>query len=572
MSRTRGSRLVVQALEDEGVPFAFGIPGTHNIELYDALAASATVRPILVTDEQAASFLADGYGRSSGGVGVLNVVPGAGVTHALSGIAEAFMDNVPLVVLACGIRADTGAAYQLHAIDQCAVLRPVTKAVYRVEQADDIYPQIRRAFQLARRPTPGPVAVEVPANLMMLTQEVMEIHWESDPEPTLEPARDLVERASAMLAEARQPLLYVGAGATGAAGELVRLAERLGAAVASTISGKGVFPEHHPLWLWPGLGAQAPSFVQQVAERCDCMLAIGVRFSEVATGSYGLRPPEQLIHVDADPAVFDRNARAALAVHADAAAFVERLSAAIGSSRPWGELADEIREGHAEVAREWAGQRSADRVTPHGLLASLQRHCREDTVYTADSGNGTFLAMEHLRLAQPRRFLAPVDFSCMGYSVPAAVGAAFANPGRDVVALAGDGALLMTGLELLTAVNAGLGVLLCVLRDGKLGQIAQFQKIPLNRETCSELYPYSVEGMARTVGARYFAVSHDRELDRVLPAALEVTRLGIPAVVEAAIDYSQKTYFTRGVVKTNFWRLPWGDRLRMLGRAMKRRI
>ncbi|MCP4898057.1 MAG: thiamine pyrophosphate-binding protein [bacterium] len=566
-----GARLVVQALEDEGVRYTFGIPGTHNIELYDALADSS-VEPVLVTDERSASFLVDGFARSSQSVGVLNVVPGAGVTHAMSGIAEAFMDNVPMVVLACGIRSDTGAAYQLHAIDQCAVLRPVTKAVFQATNLSDVYPMVRRAFELARQPTPGPVVVEIPANLYMLVQQAPEIQWEGEPEYNLEADGDLVEAAAKMLVDAEHPALYVGAGCRSAADGLVHLAERLGAPVATTVSGKGVFPEHHPLWLWNGIGNQAPQFVQKIMDNCDCLLAIGCRFSEVATGSYGIDPPEQLIHVDSEPEVFNRNYKAALTVPADAASFVEALLEVIDGECPWPELATSIRQGHAEVSRARDAVKGTDRVSPFHLFSTLQRVCSEDVVFTADSGNGTFLAMEYLRLNRPGCFLAPVDFSCMGYSVPAAIGAAFADREREVVALAGDGAFLMTGIELLTAAENDIGLVVCVLRDGKLGQIAQFQKIPMNRETCSKLPDYSVEQLARGVGCRYFRAVRDHELVGVLTAALDVSRLQTPVVVEVAIDYSQKTFFTRGVVKTNFWRLPWGDRLRMLGRAAKRRL
>ena len=170
--KTRAAKAIVQALVDEGVRYTFGIPGTHNIELYDALAKADRCEPVLVTSEVAGAFLAEGYSRSSDSVGVINVVPGAGVTYSLSGIAEAWMDNTPMVVLASGIRSDTSAAYQLHAIDQLAVLEPVTKAVFRVERADDLYPVIRRAFQIARRGAPGPVAVEIPAQLFVNRQEL----------------------------------------------------------------------------------------------------------------------------------------------------------------------------------------------------------------------------------------------------------------------------------------------------------------------------------------------------------------------------------------------------------------
>lgn len=572
--KVRGSDVVVRALVDEGVRFAFGIPGTHNIELYDALARAPGIRPVLVSHELGAAFMADGVARTTGHVPVVNVVPGAGVTHALSGIAEAFMDNVPMVVLAGGIRTDTGHAYQLHAIDQLAVLAPVTKAALRAARAEDIYPTIRRAFQIARRGTPGPVAVEIPSNLYMLVQEVEEpTAFEPDPEVEVAPSRDLVERAARLVAEAEQPALYVGWGAAAAAEALVPLAERLGAPVATTFQGKGVFPEDHPLFLWNGFGAQAPRFVRRVMERCDCLLAIGCRFGELATGSYGIDPPERLIHVDISPEVFNRNFQATLAVESDARAFVEALSALLDGARPWARLGDEIADGHQAVRDRWHREASRERVSPVHLFEALQRHCDGNAVYATDSGNGTFLAIEQLRLnGGPGCFIAPVDYSCMGYAVPAAVGASLASPGRDVVALPGDGALLMTGMELLTARAAGASPLVCVLSDGKLSQIAQFQKIPFNRETCAELPAYSLEGMAEMVGVPYFRILRDRELDPMLKAALEITRSGRPALVEVAIDYSRKTYFTKGVVKTNFFRLPGRDRWRMVARALARRL
>lgn len=482
------------------------------------------------------------------------------------------MDQVPLVVLACGIRLDTGAAYQLHDIDQIAVLRPVTKEAFRITSAAEIYPTVRRAFQIARRAPAGPVAVEIPANFMMLTQEVSGFEWQPDPEPDRSVDRDLVERAARILGEARQPAIYVGAGAVRGRHSLITLAEQLGAPVITTFQGKGVFPESHPLWLWTGIGRSAPPFARSILDRCDCLLAIGCRFGEVATGSYGMELPERLIHVDIDPKVLGRNAPAELAVTADAKEFLDVLTTLIEGRRPSTDLAREIADGHEQVRKTWRKSPSKTRVSPFAFFKALQRHCGDDTVYATDSGNGTFLAAEHLRLDHPACFIGPIDFSCMGYSVPASIGAAFANPDRDVVTLAGDGAFLMTGLEGLTAATYGAAPLICVLRDGKHGLIAEFQKVPLNRQTCSVLPDYSVQSVAEAIGCRYYRVIRDSELDSVLPSALELVRNGVPVMLEVAIDYGEKTYFSRGVVATNFWRFPWRERLRMLARALVRRL
>lgn len=565
-----GAALVRRALEDEGIRLAFGIPGTHNIELYDELARSETVQAVLVTDEQSASFMADAAWRASGVMACANLVPGAGLTHAMSGIAEAFLDAVPLLVLGCGIRRDTGMAYQLHDVDQSALAAPVTKATFRPEKGEEIYPVIRQACRLAREGRPGPVFVEIPANLYLFRHARPTPRRQNSavPEPV---DRSLLEKALAVLAEAQLPLLYVGLGAAGAGADLIRLAERLESPVASTFQGKGVFPETHPLFLWPGYGASAPRFARKVAAGCDATLAIGCRFGEVATGSYGAPPAGPLIHVDIDPAVPGRNYKADVAVVSDAAAFVaallEKLSAREGNPH----LRDVIRRGRRDAAREMQAP-SETGVAPGRLLRALQARFGPDTVFTADSGNGTFLAVEGLVLDKPGRLLAPVDYSCMGYAVPAAIGAKLASSRSPVVALAGDGAFLMTGLELLTAASRSVPVAVFVLRDRELAQISQFQSVALGRKTCSELPDYDLDALCRGVGVECLSLRSDAETSDVVDRAASITTEGRPVAVDVAIDYSRKTFFTRGVLKTNLRRLPWPDRIRFVARALARRV
>jgi acetolactate synthase-1/2/3 large subunit len=571
MTKMTGSDMVARALEDEGIAFAFGIPGTHNIELYDSLARSPKVRPILVTDEQSASFIADGVARSSGQLAVVNVVPGAGLTHALSGIAEAYLDGIPMLVLACGIRRDTGRAFQLHDVDQLAIARPVTKAQFQAAQGSEIYEMVRRACQIARSAPAGPVIVEIPAEHYIFRHDA-ELRAPEEPGAPRGPREEEVERACTMLAASRQPLLYLGLGAADAGANLVALAERLNAPVATTFEGKGVFNEKHPLWLWCGFGASAPPFAQKIAGSCDLTLAIGCRFSEVGTGSYGLQPPGKLIHVDIDPSVLGRNYPSELAVVSDAASFVAALLPCLAPRAVDDELRRDIRTGQEEVWKGWTGSAASESVYPPHLLKALQAAVGDDAIYTTDSGNGTFLAMECLRLQHPRSFLAPIDYSCMGYAVPAALGAALACPHRPVVSLAGDGAFLMTGLELLTASQLHLPVMVLVLRDRELAQIAQFQQIALGRKSCSELADYDLAGICRGVGVEYLSLPRNAEIEATLGKALAVTRSGNPVVVEVAIDYSEKTYFTRGVVRTNLGRLPWLDRLRYALRALGRRL
>jgi len=576
-----GGDIVVRALEAEGIRFAFGIPGTHNIELYDALEDAPGTRPVLVTDEQSAGFMADGYWRASGELACVNLVPGAGLTHALSGIAEAFMDGVPMLVLGCGIRREHARAYQLHDIDQLAIAAPITKATFRPATGAELYPVIRQACALARSGTPGPVMVEVSIDHYLARHEVDPAHWAAKPEPLPPlPGREAVRRAAALLtAPGAKPLLYVGLGARGAQAELLALAERLEAPVSATIQGKGVFPESHPLFLWTGFGAAAPPFAREIAEQRTVTLAIGCRFSEVGTASYSFTPPGPLIHVDINPDVLGKNFPAELGITADAAVFLRALSAELDTravGRSGGQADQDLRgrisAGHASVGAEREAHRSADRVTPFVLLEALQRHFGPETIFTADSGNGTFLAMECLRLERPGRLLAPVDYSCMGYAVPAAIGAKLGRPDAPVVALAGDGALLMTGLELLTAASLGLPVAVFVLRDRELAQIAQFQATAFNRRTASVLPDFHVGSLAEAVGVEWIGLEQDAEVDEVVAAAQRITAAGRPVLVDVAIDYAEKTWFTRGVVKTMFARLPWRDRIRFVLRAVTRKL
>lgn len=564
-----GADLIVRALEAEGVRLVFGIPGTHTIELFDALSRSSRVRPVLVTDEQAAGSMADGARRASGALAALALVPGAGLTHALSGVAEAFLDQVPLLVLAAGVRRDSGRAYQLHDVDQVAIARPVTKAQLRVERVDDLHATVRQACRLAERAPGGPVLVEVPAELLLGGRGEA---GEPGPTPTL-PAPCEGELASALSAldRARRPLLYLGAGAAGAGEALVTLAERLEAPVTTTISAKGAFPEDHPLWAWCGFGAMAPPFVREVTGRCDLLLAIGCRFGEVATASYGLEPPGPVVHVDVDPSVFGKNVPADVTVTADAAAFVGALLARL-APRPRDEaLRAALARGHGDLWTSWLA-RAGQGVSPPRLLRALQAAFGPEAAFTVDSGNGLFLAMEQLRLTRPRSFLAPVDYSCMGYAVPAAIGAALACPGRPVVALPGDGAFLMTGLELLTARQQGAPVAVFVLRDRALGQIAQFQERVLARTTCTELPDYDLAALGRAVGVETLPLGHDDDVHDVVRRAREVVAQGRPVLVDVALDASQPTFFTRGVLDANWARLPWRERLRLAVRVVGRRL
>jgi acetolactate synthase I/II/III large subunit len=574
MTGISGAQAVACALRDEGIRFTFGIPGAQNLELYDCLDHSADIHPVLVTDERSAPFMAGGLALVCGQPGCVLLVPGAGLTHALSGIAEAYMDNVPLLILATGIRNDTHKTFQLHEIDQLALARPVTKGQVRIDQAVDLYSKIRMACGLARMPPAGPVIVEIPANLFIARQtslDALNDIVDCTPAPPVLASDTDLQRAAAAIEQSEQPLLYLGRGSADGKDHLVQLAERLEAPVCTTFQGKSVFPEHHPLWLWPGFGPSAPAFVGAIARDCDLTLAIGCRFSEVATGSYGLMPSGRLLHIDVDPAVIGRNYPVSIGIAAEACGFVLALLPKLRQRATNKRLRDRIRAGHTQL---WSGSGPdlrTDAVSPHRLLLSLQKVLPNDTIYVTDSGNGLFLAAEILRLDAPQSFLAPLDFSSMGYAIPAAIGVALGCPGRQVVALEGDGALMMTAFELVTAVHYHLPLLVVVLRDRELGQISQFQRKGFAHQVASILPDYDLAALCAGFGVRHLTLSSDSDIDGALDATRSLGESRIPLLLEVMIDYSQPTFFTRGVIATNFRRLGWPDRLRFAARVIGRR-
>jgi acetolactate synthase-1/2/3 large subunit len=566
---------VRQALEQIGVRYTFGIPGVHNIELYDELNSSESIQPLLVTHEVGAAFMADAVSRVSDTVGVLVVVPAAGLTHAMSGIGEAFLDGVPMLVISGGIRSDLEQGFQLHDVDQQALMRTLTKATYRIESYDEVVSTVYRAYRKATEGEPGPVYIELPANLQLLSAEVPEVpdFRAASDRPPLD--GEAVQAAAALLASSRQAGIFVGWGARDVTGDIVRIAEQLAAPVATTLQGLQVFPADHPLHTGMGFGPSAVPAAENAFRDCDAMLAVGTRFAEIATGSYGAVPPERLVHIDINPDALGRNYPTAVGIHADARDAVPALAEALlqSSARREGRaIRDSIAADKQAWLQEWLAHDSGDRVNPGRFFASLRERLEADAVVVADDGNHTFLTAELMPIVRGGSYLSPTDFNCMGYCVPACIGAKLAAPQRQVVGIVGDGAFLMTGLETVTAVRNELGVAWFVFNDGELSQIAQAQEMPYQRTTCTTLGSVDYRAFAAAVGCAFVAIESDHTIDVGIEQALELMQSGRPVIVDVRIDYSKKTRFTLGTVKTNVRRLDTRNKLRIVGRALWRKL
>jgi len=569
--RRTGAELVRYALEQIGARFTFGIPGVHNTEIYDQLADSAVITPIRVTHEGGAAFMADAVSRTNSFPGVLVIVPAAGTAMAFPGIGEAFLDGIPMLVITGGIRNDQKFRYQLHEIDQLAMVRAITKGRWRVQKHDEIVDTIFKAWQLATSGEPGPVFVEVPLNLQLFPAEIDSLPALTPPLPPPSPSIEKIEAACRLLAGSRCPGLFLGWGARDATAAAIELAERLNAPVATTLQGLSVFPGSHPLHTGMGIGPAAVPAATNAFADCDVLLAVGTRFGEIATGSFGLDPKWKLIHADINSEVFNANYPADVALCGDATdiltALLKKLPQKMQSERDGNALRKQIELDKKHYLDEWRHHDSKDRVNPGRFFEALRQRLADDAYLVADDGNHTFLVAELFQATRSKHVLSPTDFNSMGYCVPAAIGVKLTHPDQQVVGIVGDGAFLMTGMEILTAAENNLGVVYYVFHDGELSQISQAQQLPYNRKCCTVLPDVQIRGVADAVGAAYFAMPDNGSIETIIDAAQAASRAGRPVIVDVNIDYSKPTRFTKGILKTNFGRMSVANQFRMMGRA-----
>jgi len=571
-----GAWLVRYALEQIGVRHTFGIPGVHNTEIYDELNKSESIQPVLVTHEGGAAFMADAISRTSDNIGTLLIVPAAGVTHAASGIGEAFLDGIPMLVISGGIRTDSGKSYQLHEIDQHALLAPITKKTFKVETHEQIIPAIYEAYHIARHGEPGPVFVEVPVNLQLFPGEVSETRPYVAQKQAMELDHDAIQKAAEMLYAASRPGLFLGWGAVDASKESIGIAEFLNAPVSTTLQGLSAFPANNPLHTGMSFGKASVPASENAFKLCDCMLAVGTRFSEIATGSYGVNPPENLIHIDINKKVFSANYPAAITIEGDArAVLAELLKSLQALGKPKsddGQLKSTIKKDKSAYFEEWFKHDSKDRVNPARFFVELRKQLDDAAIVVADDGNHTFLTAELMPIHSARGFISPTDFNCMGYCTPAVTAAKLVNPDKQVVGIIGDGAFLMTCMETLTASLLGCGGVYFVFNDGELSQISQAQEIPYNRKTCTVLHEVKIKGIADATGCEFISISDDAGCEEGISKALAFAGHNKPVIVDVKIDYSKRTRFTKGIVKTNLERFSFGNKARFISRALFRRV
>jgi acetolactate synthase-1/2/3 large subunit len=549
-----GADRLVAALQAGGARAIFGIPGTQTVPLFEALRRSSLCT-VLSTSELGAAFMAGGWARVTGRPGVLVTIPGPGFTWALTGLAEAWLDSVPLLHIT-GAPPDTaGRRFRQQELDQAAIVRPMVKAVLHARTADELAGLAREGLRLACAGEPGPVVLECSTAAMTAEASSEDPFLHSSPPPVA----DLAELSSRLRA-ARRPMLFVGQGVAHCGARFSRLAAALGAPVVTTAAARGVLPEDDPLAMgFDGLRSD-PSALNQLFQATDLVLVIGAKLGHNGTCGYQLQfPRDRLVHVDASSAVLEANYPASLAIQADADAVLDALEAQDVRRSAW--LPEEL-AGWRERLRRQAAHLPEPRIgggSAATFFAGLRQALPRDAILVLDSGLHQILARRHFEVLAPQGLLLPTDLQSMGFGIPTAVGARLGQPGRPVVALVGDGGFAMTGLELLTAVREELSLIAVVLVDGQLGQIRMQQIRDYGATHAVALHNPDFSLLAAAIGATYSLV--DEDIGPVVRDALArggVTLIEVPvgdspamrrAAMMARVRQGGRRLFGPGVIR-----------------------
>jgi acetolactate synthase-1/2/3 large subunit len=531
-----GAEALVAALQAEGTGVVFGIPGAQENELWDVMKSKGLCY-LLVTNEFSASMMADGYARATGCPGVICVVPGPGVTNALTGIGEALLDSVPMVCVVGDVaRGPKAHAFQVHELPNVDLLKPVTKAVLVACSVEEIPLAVRKAFLLARSDEPGPVAVVVPYNLLMESAKVA-----AGPlgEPALPFDEAAVLRAICLLSDRKVKVgIYAGLGCMDHSEALTQVAEMLQAPVATSVSGKGVITDCHPLAAGWGYGAQGTRTAEKVFKDVDLVLAIGVKYSEVSTGFYSI-PKKRAIQVDANPHNLGRVVPVEVCVNADAGVFLHQLLAQADCLRrpPNGKLLAEIRKLKQEDCERHCKVYAECGADPMIFILTLRRLLGADALVYVDVTVSEHWAAEAFQVYQPRTYFNPTDNQAMGWSIPAAIGGQRAFPCRQVATITGDGCFLMSAMEISTTAREGLPVKFFILDDQAYQYMQKLQRAAYLRTTATILARLDYAALAQGFGINYNEIVCTEQIEAGIRAALCTPG---PVLTRVITDYRKR--------------------------------
>jgi acetolactate synthase-1/2/3 large subunit len=543
-----GSQIIIECLKKEGVDTLFYYPGGAVLPLFDEF-INAPFRQILVRHEQAAVHAADGYARATGKVGVAVVTSGPGATNTVTGIATAYMDSIPILVLTGQIPTLLIGNDAFQEADIIGITRPCTKHNYLVKDIKDLGPTLKKAFYVARSGRPGPVLVDLPKDVMASSAEFKypDKVFIRGYQPTYEGHPGQIKRAVDLILKSKRPILYAGGGIilSNAAKELTLFAEKLGIPVTMTLMGLGCFPGNHPLSLGM-LGMHGTYRANMAVMESDLLLAIGARFDDRVTGKIeSFAPHAKIIHIDIDPTSISKNVKVDLPIVGDCKNVLSKILSLVEE-----EDTDSFRLGLGkwyQYIERWKNihdmnYQQGEIIKPQYVVEKIYELTKGEAIITTEVGQNQMWTAQYYHFIKPRTLLTSGGLGTMGYGFPAAMGAQVAFPDKLVIDIAGDGSFQMNSQELAVVVQYQLPVKVAILNNGYLGMVRQWQEFFYGKRYAS----VSLEGispdfvkLAEAYGAVGLRATRPEEVVPILQQAFSTKK---PVIIDFVVDPEENVY------------------------------
>ena len=525
-----GAQMLFKALKQEGVDAIFGYPGGAVLDIFDELFRS-DVKHILVRHEQGAIHAADGYARASGKVGVCLVTSGPGATNTVTGIANAFMDSIPVVVLTGQVATSLIGGDAFQEVDITGITRPCTKHNFLVRRIEDLTRTVHEAFHIARSGRPGPVLIDLPKDVMRSLAEEDAFPETVNGLNNRNHTGDIAEECALaldMICQSRKPLIITGGGIIlGRASNALRtFVSNLNIPVTSTLMGLGGFPGTDPLWLgMPGM--HGTYYANMAISHCDLLIAIGVRFDDRVTSKLdAFAPHARVVHIDIDPASIDKFVKAKVSIVSDCKKVLDMLNESLtgekcdGLETQTADWLDQIAAWKKEVPLTYC---RSEKIKPQHVVETLYQLTEGKAIITTEVGQNQMWAAQYYHFDYPNAFISSGGLGTMGFGLPAAIGAQVAYPDRLVVDIAGDGSIQMNIQELATAVSYNLPVKIVILNNGYLGMVRQWQEMFYEKRYSHSNITQTPDfvKLAEAYGAVGLRATSPKDVDAVLRKGLD---------------------------------------------------
>lgn len=535
-----GAQLIVYLLEQYGITTIAGIPGGAALPLYDALSQSKTIRHILARHEQGAGFIAQGIARASGKPAVCIASSGPGATNLVTAIADAKLDSIPLVCITGQVSSAMIGTDAFQEVDTYGMSIPITKHNYLVRDIADLTSVISDAFRLAISGRPGPVWVDVPKDIQQATITLAQIPpiAPKDAIPTFN--TDLIIQAAQMINNAKTPILYLGGGiiSSESCKEAIELAEKNQLPTTMTLMGLGLMPPSHPLYLGM-LGMHAARSTNFILEESDLLIVVGARFDDRAIGNAEkFCPNAKIIHIDIDRAEISKIKRPDLAIHADAKSVLSQLLPLINTvpRKQWIERVDVLKQEYPLAMKN-----SENILSGYGIVLAAAKCVDDQAIITTDVGQHQMWVAQAYPLNRPRQWLTSGGLGTMGFGLPAAIGAALAEPNKKILCFSGDGSIMMNIQELATAVEHQLDIKIILINNQALGLVHQQQTLFFEQRIYAAAYPHQTDFIRIAQGFGLETCDLNQEADPHSALQQAITKPG-PCLIHVMIDTDEKVF------------------------------